>query len=43
MGDDPITGKNFDHRKKWIEQHLMQFAGAFGIDLLGLALLSNHV
>ncbi|WP_390172606.1 transposase, partial [Novipirellula maiorica] len=43
MGDDPITGKNFDHRKKWIEQHLMQFAGTFGIDLLGLALLSNHV
>ncbi|WP_231612690.1 hypothetical protein, partial [Novipirellula galeiformis] len=42
MGDDPYSGKNFDHRKVWIEQHLQQFAAAFGIDLLGFAILSNH-
>ena len=42
LGDDPISGKNFDHRKLWIEQSLQHFAGYFGIDLLGFAILSNH-
>ncbi len=42
MGDDPISGKNFDHRKRWIEQYLQQFAAYFGIDLLCFGLLSNH-
>ncbi|TWU08608.1 hypothetical protein Poly21_55770 [Allorhodopirellula heiligendammensis] len=42
MGDDPISGKNFDHRKRWIEQYLQQFAASFGIDLLCFSLLSNH-
>jgi len=42
MGDDPVSGKNFDHRKVWIEVYLQQFAAAFGIDLLGYAILSNH-
>jgi hypothetical protein len=42
MGDDPISGKNFDHRKRWIEEYLQQFAANFGIDLLCFSLLSNH-
>ena len=42
MGEDPLSGKNFDHRKVWIEQYLKQFAAHFGIDLLGFAILSNH-
>ena len=42
MGDDPISGKNFDHRKRWIEEYLQQFAAYFGIDLLCFSLLSNH-
>ncbi|MFG0262973.1 MAG: transposase [Novipirellula sp. JB048] len=43
MGDDPVSGKNFDHRKEWIEQRLIQFAAAFGIDLLGYAILATHL
>ena len=43
MGDDPVSGKNFDHRKVWIEQYLKQFAAQFGIDLLGIGILSNHI
>ena len=35
FGDDPVSGKNFDHRKVWIEQYLQEFAASFGIDLLG--------
>ena len=42
LGEDALSGKNFDHRKAWIEDSLQQFAAAFGIDLLGFAILSNH-
>ena len=42
LGDDPVTGKNYDHRKVWIEDLLKRFAAAFGIDLLSFAILSNH-
>ena len=42
LGDDPVTGKNFDHRKVWIEDQLRLLASHFGIDLLGFAILSNH-
>jgi REP element-mobilizing transposase RayT len=42
IGQDPLSGKNFDHRKQWIEDYLRQFAASFGIDLLGFAILSNH-
>ena len=42
LGDDPVSGKNFDHRKGWIEEQLKQQARHFGIDLLGFAVLSNH-
>ena len=42
FGTDPVTGKNFDHRKVWIEDQLQRLAANFGIDLLGFAILSNH-
>ena len=42
FGDDPISGKNFDHRKVWIEEQLRVQAACFGIDLLGLAIMPNH-
>lgn len=42
IGDDPVSGKNFGHRKIWIERQLQRLANAMGIDLLGFAVLSNH-
>ena len=42
FGDDPLSGKNFDHRKVWIEDLLKHFAAHFGIDLLCFSILSNH-
>ena len=42
LGNDPVTGKNYDHRKVWVETLLKRFAANFGIDLLGFAILSNH-
>lgn len=42
LGIDDVTGKNYDHRKDWIEELLKRFSACFGIDLLGYAILSNH-
>lgn len=42
MGNDPLTGKNYDHRKQWLEDELIRLAAHFGIDLLCYAILSNH-
>ncbi len=30
MGIDPLTGKNFDHRKAWMEIELKHLAAHFG-------------
>src|SRR6056297_1887331 len=43
LGDDPVTGQNYDHRKVWIDEQLVHQAEFFGIDLLCMAILSNHV
>lgn len=42
MGDDPDSGRNYDHRKEWLEACLGRFAAYFGIDLLCFSILSNH-
>ena len=42
LGDDPVTGKNYDHRKQWIEDELERLAAGFGIDLLCFSVMSNH-
>ena len=42
FGDDPVTGKNYDHRKGWIEDLIALQAKYFAIDLLGFSIMSNH-
>jgi len=42
LGADPVSRKNFDHRRDWIEIKLQHLAATMGIDLLGFALMSNH-
>lgn len=41
-GHDPVTGKNFDHRKRWLEDRLRFLASCFGIDVFSFAILANH-
>lgn len=43
MGRDPVSGKNFDHRKRWIEREIERSAAWFGIDLIAFCLMSNHL
>lgn len=38
LGNDPVSGKSFDHRKQWMESELQHLAKHFGIDLLFFAI-----
>ena len=42
FGDDPRSGKNYDHRKGWIEELIARFAAQFAIDVLAYSILSSH-
>ncbi|MBL8814808.1 MAG: hypothetical protein JNL58_02170 [Planctomyces sp.] len=42
LGEEPVSRKNFDYRKEWMEQRLQLQASCFAIDLLGFSILSNH-
>ena len=42
-GTDQVSGKSFEHRREWIRKRLEFLAGEFGIDVLGYAVLSNHL
>jgi len=42
-GVDPLTGKNFEHRRDWVRKRLEFLAGVFGIDVLGFSVMSNHL
>lgn len=41
-GDDPVTGRNFDHRKQWLVTRIKQLASHFAIDICAYAVMSNH-
>lgn len=42
LGQDPITGKCYDHRKGWIDAELLRLTAGFAIDLVASAILGNH-
>ncbi|MCZ6809855.1 MAG: transposase [Proteobacteria bacterium] len=41
-GQDHYSGKDFGHRRQWLENRLSLLAGVFAIDLLAYAIMSNH-
>ena len=42
-GKDRKSGKDYSHRKQWIRDRLEELAGIFGMDVLGFAVMSNHL
>ena len=42
-GTDPVSGKDYGYRREWIRRRMEALASVFGIDVLGYAILSNHM
>ncbi len=41
-GSDPLTGRDFSHRRRWLVERLKHLAGLFAVDVLGFAVMTNH-
>ncbi|GAA4890369.1 transposase [Ferrimonas pelagia] len=41
-GDDPYSGKNYEHRRKWVEDRILQLTQSFAISVGAFAVMSNH-
>ncbi len=42
-GQDHYTGKNYDHRKGWVEERLSFLASLMALDVISHAILDNHL
>ena len=42
-GKDPVSGKDYEHRRQWMQDRIQFLAGQFGVDVLGFAVPSNHL
>ena len=41
-GRDTLSGKNFEHRRGWMEDRIHELTGVFALDLGAYAVMSNH-
>ncbi|MGB5276978.1 MAG: transposase [Gammaproteobacteria bacterium] len=41
-GEDQHSGRNYEHRRQWIEDRLLMLAGIYAIDIAAYAIMSNH-
>ncbi len=41
-GHDDFAGRDYEHRRQWIEDRLLELADIFAIDVCAYSILSNH-
>ncbi|MDK1022649.1 MAG: transposase [Gammaproteobacteria bacterium] len=41
-GVDDQSGRNFNHRKDWIEQRILKLSRVFAVEIYSYAIMSNH-
>lgn len=41
-GEDPYSGKNFDHRREWVRDRAKLLVRHFAVEVLAYAVMSNH-
>ena len=41
-GEDQQSGRNYEHRRQWIEDRLLMLASIYAIDIAAYAIMSNH-
>jgi len=42
-GRDPLTGKDYDHRRDWMIERLRTLSSCFVIDIYAYSIMSNHL
>ena len=42
-GQDPLTQKSYEHRRKWIEDRIRLLSSLFSLEILSYAVMSNHI
>lgn len=42
-GYDPLTQRDYEHRRGWLRDRLQYLAGHYGIDILGYSIMGNHL
>ena len=42
-GDDQYSGKNYDHRKVWVDDRMIFLASQMAIEVIGYATMDNHL
>lgn len=40
--EDNVTGQNYEHRRGWIEDKILELADVFALDVCAYAIMSNH-
>ena len=41
-GEDSVTGRNYEHRRAWLEDRLLLLPTVFAIDIAAYAIMNNH-
>ena len=42
-GQDPISGENYEHRRQWVQDRILELTRIFAIEVCSFAVMSNHI